>query len=786
MKRFIINLVRSVKRNPLYTAINISGLIVGFVCVIFIAFWIKNELSYDRFHKNADNIYRVHRYFYDANGTENLHLPQVAPPIAPLLKDWLPEIENVARVSHTGMLFALNNQKIVEPDVCFAEPDILKIFTFDGLPENGNLIDEPLTAVISENIAQKFFGGKDAVGNNMEFFDDFGKSYNLKVTGVFKNWGKNSHFHPEVFISFSTYVSYVGENEMKDWGSNNYETFALMRQPPKELDARLDQFINKQLENGTKWTKIRMEKLTDIHFNWYGNRSYIYILLSIALLILFLGSINYMNLNTAIYSKRIKEIRVKKIVGASGKRIAALLIAESVFFCFIALILALIIVSFTITNLHQIFNENLSFSISNNLDLVIVFILLTISIGVISGLYPVIFSLSGNSSTLNTSTSPTSGKMNFRNVLVVFQFFVSITLIMSFMAVNKQLNYIHTKDLGLNKENVITLSASPLLFEKLDVFRQELMLNPTIVSVSGSKRIPSQGLSDSNEAKVIQSGKIEPLGFRVANVRVDSYFLPTYEIKLIAGNNINDQKKEEAEYLVNRSAVEKIGWGTPENAIGQFMEYGGKKGKIVGVVGDFHYETLHNPVSPIIMYSDPSSYNRISVRILPTNLKSTISFIEENWQKYNASGSPFSYQFIDERFAELYHTEEYTRTIFSYFMILAISIAILGLFGLSLFVMERRTKEIGVRKVSGATISEVMAMLNKDFVRWVVIAFIIATPVAYYAMNKWLENFAYKTTLSWWIFALAGLLALGIALLTVSWQSWKAATRNPVEALRYE
>ncbi len=786
MKRFIINLVRSVKRNPLYTAINISGLIVGFVCVIFIAFWIKNELSYDRFHKNAGNIYRVHRYFYDANGTENLHLPQVAPPIAPLLKDWLPEIENVARVSHTGMLFALNNQKIMEPDVCFAEPDILKIFTFDGLPENVNLIEEPLTAVISENIAQKFFEGKDAIGNNLEFFDDFGKSYNLKVTGVFKNWGKNSHFHPEVFISFSTFVSYVGENEMKDWGSNNYETFALMRQQPKELDARLDQFINKQFENGTKWSKIRMEKLTDIHFNWYGNRSYIYILLSIALLILFLGSINYMNLNTAIYSNRIKEIRVKKIVGASGKRIAALLIAESVFFCFIALLLALIIVSFTITNLHQIFNENLSFSISNNLDLVIVFILLTISIGVISGLYPAIFSLSGNSSTMNTSTSPTSGKMNFRNVLVVFQFFVSITLIMSFMAVNKQLNYIHTKDLGLNKENVITLSASPLLFEKLDVFRQELMLNPTIVSVSGSKRIPSQGLDDSNEAKVTQNGKIEPLGFRVANVRVDSYFLPTYEIKLIAGNNISDQKKEEAEYMVNRSAVEKIGWGTPENAIGQFMEYGGKKGKIVGVVGDFHYETLHNPVSPIIMYSDPSSYNRISVRILPTNLKNTISFIEENWQKYNTSGSPFSYQFIDERFAELYHAEEYTRTIFSYFMILAISIAILGLFGLSLFVMERRTKEIGVRKVSGANVAEVMMMLNRDFVKWVAIAFGFATPIAWYAMNKWLESFAYKTNLSWWIFALAGLLALGIALLTVSWQSWKAATRNPVEALRYE
>jgi putative ABC transport system permease protein len=786
MKKFITNLVRSVRRNPLYTTINITGMVIGFVCVIFIAFWIKNELSYDRFHKNADKIYRIHRYFYDANGTENLHLPMVAPPIAPLLKDWLPEIRNIARVSHTGMLFALDNEKIVEHDVCFAEPDILKIFTFEGLPENGDLITEPLTAVISEKLAQKYFKGINALGNNLVFFDDNGKRYNLKVSGIFKNWGKNSHFHPEVFISFTTFVSAVGENELKDWSSNNYETFALINQPPKDLDARLDQFINKQFENGANWNKIRMERLTDIHFNWYGNRSYVYILLSIALLILFLGSINYMNLNTAIYTKRTREIRIKKIVGASPKGIASLLIAESVFFCFISLIIALIIVSFTITNLHWIFNNYLSFSITDNLDLVIGFVFLSLFIGILSGLYPAIFTLSNNTSVVSKIDNATTGKTTFRNVLVVFQFFVSITLIMAFISVNKQLNYLHNKDLGLNKENIITLSASPLLFEKIDVFRQKLLLNPNIVSVSGSKRIPSEGLFDSNEAKVTQNGKIEPLDFRVANVRVDSYFLPTYEIKLIAGNNISDRKKEEVEYLVNRSAVEKIGWGSPENAIGQLMEYGGKKGKIVGVVSDFHYETLHNPVSPIIMYDDPTSYNRISVRVLPSNLKNTIAFIEENWQKYNTSGSPFSYQFIDENFAKLYQSEEYTRTIFSYFMILAISIAILGLFGLSLFVMERRTKEIGIRKINGAKISEVMAMLNKDFVKWVTIAFIIATPIAYYAMSKWLESFAYKTELSWWIFALAGLLALGIALLTVSWQSYRAAGRNPVEALRYE
>jgi putative ABC transport system permease protein len=785
MKKFIIELARLVKWNPFYTAINITGLVIGFVCVIFIAFWIKNELSYDRFHEKADSIYRVHRYFYDANGTENLHLPAVAPTIAPLLKDWVPEIENIARVSHTEMLFALDNQKLIEPEVCFAEPAILKIFTFEGLPENSDLIAEPLTAVISENIAQKFFKSKNAIGNNLEFFDDFGNSYNLKVTGVFKNWSRNSHFHPEILISFTTFVSAVGENELKDWGSNNYETFALMHQQPKELDDKLNQFINSQFENGTSWTKIRMEKLADIHFNWYGNRSYIYILLSIALLILFLGSINYMNLNTAIYTKRIKEIRIKKIVGASRKRIASQLIAESIFICFLSFLISLIIVNYTISNLHQIFNDILTFSISNNLDLLIGFVLLTLFIGILSGLYPAIFTLSKYSS-VSKSDNHVLGKMTFRNMLVVFQFFVSITLIMSFIVVNKQLRYIHNKDLGLNKENVITLNGSPFLFEKLDIFRQDLLKNPNIVSISGSKRIPSQGLFDSNEAKVTHDGKIEPLDFRVANVRIDHFFLPTYEIKLIAGNNISYQIKDEAEYLINQVAVEKIGWGSPENDIVQFIEYGGKKIKIVGVVSDFHYETLHNPVSPIIMYNDPKSYDRISVRILPSNIKNTIAFIEKNWQNYNTSGIPFSYQFIDERFAKLYQSEEFTKTIFSYFMLLAISIAILGLFALSLFVMERRTKEIGIRKVSGSKVKEIMSLLNKDFVKWVAIAFIFATPVAWYAMHKWLQNFAYKTELSWWIFALAGLLAMGIALLTVSWQSWRAATRNPVEALRYE
>jgi putative ABC transport system permease protein len=780
MKRFFVNIIRFVKRNPLYTSINITGLIIGFVCVVFIAFWIKNELSYDRSHQNADQIYRVHRYFYDANGTENLHLSYVAPPIAPLLKDEFPEIGSIARVSHTGLLFTLNNQRIEETDVCFAEPDITKIFTFEGIPSETVQLEEPFTGIVSDHIAQKYFKEENAVGNTLEFVDPDGKKYNLKVTGTFKDWGKNNHFRPEIIISFSTYENFVGEKELVDWGSNNYETFVLMPHPPQSLDARLDDFINKQLNNGTKWTKIRMERLTDIHFNWYGSRSNIYVLMSVALLILLLGSINYINLNTAIYTQRIKEIRVKRIIGASGRRIIFILMAESVTFCFISMLTSLVIVSFLISEANRIFNSNLVFSMRQNPALIAGFIILTIVIGVLSGAYPAKISVS------RVRKIAKQQKKSLQNVLVTFQFFVSIALIMSFFSVNKQLDYIQTKDLGLDKENVVTFSTTPQLKEKFDVFRQELLQNPNIIEVSGSKRIPSQQLADSNGAKVVNNGKMEPLGFRVANIRADEHFLPTYKIKLLAGNKPVNQTNGEKKYLINRAAVEQIGWESPEAAIGQFMEYGGKRGKIVGVVENFHYESLHRSVFPIIIYEDLNSYNKVSVRVNPANLPQTLAFIEKEWQGFNASGSPFFFRFVDERFDRLYQSETHTKTLFTCFMMLAILIAVLGLIGLSLFVMERRTKEIGIRKVNGAKIFEVMTMLNKDFVKWVAIAFLIATPIAYYAMNKWLENFAYKTNLSWWIFALAGALAMSIALLTVSWQSWRAATRNPVEALRYE
>jgi putative ABC transport system permease protein len=354
------------------------------------------------------------------------------------------------------------------------------------------------------------------------------------------------------------------------------------------------------------------------------------------------------------------------------------------------------------------------------------------------------------------------------------------------LLVSRQLNYIDNKNLGLDKENIIVIPATKLLREKLDVFKEQLAQNPNILSVSASKRVPSEGLMDSNGAKIISGDSVTPLGFRIANVRIDGQFISTYKIKLAAGRNLNENISTDFPILINESAVYKIGWESPEEAIGRIIEYGGRKGNIIGVVKNFNYESLHNQIIPIIMYYDPDSFNKVSIRISPVDRNKTLTFIEKIWQSYNVSDYLFSYEYLNDRYNKLYKSVTNMRTIFSYFMFLAISIAVLGMVGLSIFFIERRTKEIGIRKVTGARVSEILIMLNKDFLKWVAIAFIIACPISWYAMHKWLQSFAYKTELSWWIFGFAGILALGIALITVSWQSWRAATRNPVEALRYE
>lgn len=786
MKQFLSSFARNIKSNVLISIINLWGLVFGFVCVMFIFIWIKNEMSFDRFHKNSREIYRVHRYFYDANGAINLHLPFVAPVIAPLMRNEFPEIQSVARSYFIDLVFSSGETKMAEHNIVCSDPEILKVFNFEGLPADNNLLIAPFTVIISDVEAEKYFHSRDVIGKNLEFKDENGHKYSLQVTGVFKAWKGNSHFNPDFFISFSTLESFFDKSEFTDWGSNNYETFALIPHLPADINTRLDAFIDKNIENrGSKGTKIRLEKLTDIHFNWYSTRSYVYILTSIALLILIIGSINYMNLNAAIYSKRLKEIKIRKILGVSQKKLAFWLLVESVVFCLIAFVLAMCIVPFAIEYI-KVSDSELKFTLTKNIGLISGFIILPVVTGLVSGIYPSLVMASFKPILSGSEENVNQGKSPLRNALVVFQFIVSTGLIISFLVVSRQLNYVNDKELGLNKENIIVVPSTPKIIEKLDVFKQQLTQNTGIVSASASKRVPSDGLMDSNGASVVSEGVAAPIGFRIANVRVDRDFIPTYDIKLLAGRNFNENISVDSGYIVNESAVRKIGWKSPDDAIGKLIRYGRHTAQVIGVVQDFNYESLHNPVSPVIMYYDPQSFNKISIRIRPEERAKSISAIEKIWQSYNVSDDTFSYEYLTDRFNSLYAAESKMKIIFTWLMFLAISISILGMVGLSFFFIERRTKEIGLRKINGARISEIMLLLNRDLSGWVLLAFIIVCPIAWYAMHKWLANFAYRTTLSWWLFALAGLIALTIALMTVSWQSWQASTRNPVDALRHE
>ncbi len=786
MNYFISSVIRNIRRNALHTSINVFGLVLGFTCLILISVWIKTELSYDRFHEKSNNIYRVHRYFYDANGEVSLHLPNVAPNVGPLLKDEFPEILNIARIYQTGMVFTLGERRMEERNVCFAEPDVLSIFSFEGLPADKNLLVEPFTVIISESVANRYFNEPDVTGRMLGFLDERGKDHALQISGVFNEWNQPGHFKPDVIISFSTFESFVSHDDLSDWSSNNYTTFALMPHLPVDFDSKLDAFIDSHLENGTQWTKIRIERLIDIHFNWYGSRIYIYILATIAILILVIGSINYMNLNMVVYYKRLKEIKIRKILGASREKITVQLLAESVLICFMALIVALYLAFTVMPEFSSLFGIPVNFVIFENFELIVGFFLLSILTGVLSVFYPISVLASFNPVISKSPEEVITGKSNLRNGLVVFQFMVSISLIISFITVFKQLDYLQDKKLGLNKENIIIIPATSQLIDNLETFKQQLARNPNILTVSASKRVPSDGLWDSQGARVISGENITQLGFRLANIIVDEQFIPTYKIRLTAGRNFSDDINNEFNYILNETAARRIGWESPRDAIGQVIEYGGKRGNVIGVTEDFHYESLHNPISPIIMLYSPPDANLISINIAPFELDSTLEYIENIWQTYNISNFPFSFDYAADRDARLYGVEERIRTMLSYFMIIAISIAVLGLMGISVSLIEQRTKEIGIRKVNGARDWEVMAMLNLGFVKWVGIAFLFATPIAWYAMSRWLQNFAYRTELSWWVFVLAGLLALGIALLTVSWQSWRAAGKNPVEALRYE
>jgi putative ABC transport system permease protein len=777
-----------------FTFINLSGLTIGFVCCLFIFLYITDEFKFDKHHEKGDRIYRVCRDYKMANA-EGISC-STTPPMANALKDEFPEIEEVVRFSswdfEVGVQY--NDNKFVEKNIIAADKSIFKVFTIPLISGNEDeALKNPLSVVLSESTAKKYFGKQDPLGKIITIRGD-----KVEVTGIAKDCPFHSHFKYDFILSLST-LAQLDEN---GWFQHAVVTYVLLKenQKPGAVEAKLSDFVVKYLgpffrregktiqdefSQGFRYD-LFLQPLADIHLNSeidehsnvQGSKQAIIILALIGLIILILASINFTNLSIALTTKRNKELAIRKILGSDRKELVIQVFTEIFTIALISLVIAILITQILLPWFNLSFNKQI------DPDFLTSPLSLTYFAALLAGVaFLTTFMLAmyywRNMISLNTLKNKVlpAEKQKNKNILIVVQFAACIAIIMATIIVFKQGQYIQNKKLGYNTENILMVRPANIWGNARKALKLELLEEPDIVNVVNVGE--SFGNIFNNAGHSLENGH----GGYIYTLSADYDFIDAFNIKIKDGRYFSRKRKtDEKAVLLNETAVKMLNLDDPVGERFRREEFY----TVIGVVNDFHFNSLYHSINPLIIYLNDEYWGEsMYIEYKTSNFQKTITKIEDIWNKH-APGEPFAFSFLDTALQNHYASVAKTQKLLTLFSILAIVIAALGLFGLTAFAFEQRTKEIGIRKVNGAKVSEILTMLNKDFVKWVMIAFVIATPVGWFAMHKWLENFAYKTELNWWIFALAGLLALGIALLTVSWQSWRAATRNPVEALRYE
>ncbi|MDF2192026.1 ABC transporter permease [Paraflavitalea sp. CAU 1676] len=785
---------------------NLFGLTVGFTCCLLIFVYILHELSFDQQHPQADRTYRVTRLFRNAEtGATNLNLASVAPPFAPLLANDFKQIEQITRVLPTGSVTMRYEDKLfTERNVYFADEQFPSFFTVNMVAGDRTTgLKEPFTVMLSEDVARKYFGAADPMNKMVRFNNE----QTFKVTGVYKEFPSNTHLHPSLLVSFNTLrdtLIYGERNLATNWGNNSFYTY--MRLPANydaaKLEAQFPAFLDRHVtEEGatikaSKWTQLSLQKLSDIHLHSHldseieenGDIRRVYIFSAIGLFILLIACINYMNLATARSVLRAREIGIRKVVGAERRELVFQFLSESTLITWIAMILAFTLTWQLIPLLNKVSGQTLSIQALLRWEILLPIIAAPFLVGLLAGIYPALFMSSFRPVKVLKGFMKTGGaNISFRQVLVTTQFAVSIMLIIATAVVYRQLKFIQEKSLGFDREHIVTMNYDGALTERYNAFRTELMANTNVKNVARSSRIPTGRLLDAQGASLERGDSLTPVSADIKYVEADQDFISTYGVKTVAGRSFSrDYGLDTASFMVNEAAVKAMGLVSNEAAVGKNFRYGGQRGKIIGIINDFHFESLHQRIIPLVLLiPQDGRFNRMSIKVAGANMPAAIAHIENTWKKFLPE-TPFNYTFLDERFSDLYRAEQRQGTLFTIFSCIAIVIACLGLFGLSAFAINQRIKEIGIRKVIGASVSSIVTLLSKDFLKLVIVATVIAFPVAWYAMNSWLADFAYRSTIPWWIFAGAGIIAVLIALVTISYQAIKAATANPVKSLRSE
>jgi putative ABC transport system permease protein len=809
LKNYLKIAFRNMAKYRVISFINLFGLTVGLSCCLLILTYILHEESYDKYNSKADRIWRVTRSFNNKDGIVSLHLGAVAPPFGPLLQNDFPDIQKITRLLPTGVTPVRYEEKLFNEDnIFFADNNLFSVFDVNIIKgDRTNALTDPFSLVMTEEVAHKYFGDADPINKVVRMNDRF----NLRVSGIIAPLPENSHFHPNILLSFNTLKDsaiYGEQALMNNWGNNSFFTYLLLPEnyPAKSLEARFPAFIDRHMPYNkkdpgaqpSKYTKLFVQKLTDIHLHGHtdeeietnGDSSRVTIFGAIALFILLIACINYMNLSTARSTLRAKEIGIRKVSGAQRHEIIAQFLSESVLISWFAILLAAGLTMLLLPWLNGLTGLQLSGKILLTPYVLLPLFLTPFVVGILSGIYPALFMSSFQPVKVLKGLFKAGGKtVNFRKVLVVLQFSISIVLLISTTIVFQQLHYMQNASLGFDKDHILTLRYNNALDKTFESFRSALQQDPHVLEVTRSSRIPSGRLLDEQGAQSEAGDSLRPVNADIKYVAVDHQFIKTYGIPIVAGRDFSrDYATDSTGYVLNVAATKVLGIKSPQEMVGRNFAYGGVKGKVVGIMGNFNFEDMHQSILPLIFIIPPGNqtpFGRISVKLAGANLNATMEHVQKVWKRYLPE-VPYESTFLDDRFQQLYNTEQQQGSLFTTFAGIAIFIACLGLLGLSAFAISQRIKEIGVRKVLGASTGSIVTLLSTDFLKLVAIASLIAFPIGYFTMHSWLADFAYRISIQWWVFIAAGVLAAAVALFTIGFQAVRAALANPVKALRSE
>ena len=808
IKNYFKIALRNLWKNKAFSAINIVGLSAGLAVCLLIVLYVKDELSYDKYNAQAENIYRIDADIF-FNGTQFTSAVSPAP-LAPTLKKDYPQIVQYVRLRNFGdILVKKGNQNIQNHNAVFADSTFFQIFSIPMLAGNRlTALNEPNSIVIDETTAKKYFNSTDVVGKTL-YVDN---SVNCKITGVVKDFPLQAHFH----FSFIRPMRDTYHDDQGDWLSNNYASYVLVKPGvsqaslQKEVNATIDN-LAKQLEQDLHTTANDMKKggnhflypvmpLTDIHlhsnksyeFEANGNVAYVYIFSVIAIFILLIACVNFMNLSTARSANRAKEVGIRKVAGSLRSSLITQFLTESVLVSFFSLLLALGLAWLLLPLFNQLAGKQMSVFTLLSSWLLPLLIALIVVVGCIAGSYPAFYLSSFQPVQVLKGSIAKGFKGSWlRSGLVIFQFFISISLIIGTIVIYNQLSYIRSREIGYNRDQVLVINNTYVLDKQLKTFRQEMLKISGVQNAAVAGSLPT-------ETGYGQNGwfKDPTLDAKQVIIMTDFYadqnYIPTLGMRMAAGRNFSlDFPTDSSAVIINETAAKLLGFKNPlnetlyrPNGYSSDGAFTAKPFHIIGVVKDFNFSSMHDKVGPLIIELG-ENYGRIAIRINTKNIPLLISQVQNKWNGM-APGQPFSYSFLDADFNKVYNAEQRTGKLFITFAVFAIFIACLGLFGLVTYAAEQRIKEIGIRKVLGASVGEIVTMISKDFLKLVLIASVIAFPIAWWTMNKWLQSFAYRINISWWVFGVAGLLTIAIALITVSFQAIKAAIANPVKSLRTE